>query len=166
MFERCDTYVLLGDSKTRKLINGRVHLDVDFLDHNGRQHSASDWFYVLETGHECVVGLPLLTRGLRPLFDQLLDYYGVGTEYPSINELNLGAPHTPSPLLVPWTQPPELAPEDEDTPLPVNFGEHVPEARPSRLAPSIAQHLFEKRGRRQRMSVKRMSRQQLPRLRA
>lgn len=120
----CDTYVLLGDTHTVKPISQYIDLDVSFASKHGGQHGGRDRFYVLDTGHEMVIGLPLLTRSLRRIFDELLDEYaGSPYEYAvQAAALNLAPTHEPPPLVEPWANPPVWAPEDEETPLPVNFG--------------------------------------------
>jgi hypothetical protein len=120
----CDTYVLLGDTMTTKGITKYLDLEVTFRDWAGSAHRGSDRFYLLETGHDMVVGLPLLARNLRPIFDELLDEYaGHPHEYVvQAAALDLAPTHEPTPLVEPWANPPVWAPEDEETPVPVNFG--------------------------------------------
>ena len=124
--------VTLADSKTVRNISTGVKLKLILKDHKAHKYVYTGDFFVLDMkSNDIIVGLPALTGRLYPFMQALLEKANLDkTKDDETNEIHLNALDLNSSFpkqnetTYPWTKvPEEPAPEDEETELPVNFGE-------------------------------------------
>ena len=119
-----------------KPIDTMVHLDLVMKNRDMKEHCYSGDFYVLDMKKkDLIIGLPALTGELYPFMNQkMLEANELSLEKASedfamrqgVNSISLEASDEDIPLINPWVNSNplnEVAPEDEETDLPVNFGD-------------------------------------------
>ena len=130
--------VTLADSRTVKDINKGVKLKLIINDKSKRKYVYTGDFFILDMeNNDIILGLPALTGKLYPFMQAILrsahensEDKGIKPEDAEETEVELSAldlsarSENKQDLKQPFSKPNDkLAPEDEDTPLPVNFGE-------------------------------------------
>jgi len=124
-----NTKVKLADNKTVVSIEHVVQLNIDFVDSNNNIHTLSDYFSVIETTTDMIVGLPAIILRLGTYFQDLI-HQALRNFSPQIcsnllNHSNVEGGNESSITLQPWANISlsDEAPEDSDTPLPCAFTE-------------------------------------------
>ena len=126
--------VTLADNRTVKDISTGVRLKLVVKDQDQKKYAYTGDFFILDMAkNDIILGLPALTGKLYPFMEKLLqkaheeqeDLPTPGYEDPELNALDLETDIDESIVLEnPWiNSASEIAPEDYETELPVNFGE-------------------------------------------
>ena len=108
--------VKLGDNATTIQIKERILISVLFIDEDGKEHRATITPCIFDTtGNDLIIGLPSIACNFSSLFKCMLDNA-------TKNMINTEDKISAMELKPPWkNKPDELAPEDEETPLPCSF---------------------------------------------
>lgn len=121
--------VKLADNKTLVNIEQVVQLTIDFYDSLGNVHTLSDYFSVIQTTTNMIIGLPSIILKLGSYFQDLIEQ-ALRNYTPQICsnllvQSNVEGGIDTSITLQPWTtvSHTDEAPEDTDTPLPCSFTE-------------------------------------------
>ena len=113
----CSGMVTLADGKTKIPVKECCLLKMSFVGNDGHVYYIEEKFMIMETAQDIIIGLPTLVTKLLPLFVEMLSNVGnqtvVDDPNSQLSEL----------ILQPWSAVDEIAPEDEETPLPCSFSE-------------------------------------------
>lgn len=123
--------VTLADSRTTKNITSGVKLQLVLKDNDAKKYVYTGDFFILDMAkNDIILGLPALTGKLYPFMQELLRKANSDTkkkqlQSEELHALDLKVDRTNiKDLKRPFLKPSvEAAPEDSETPLPVNFGD-------------------------------------------
>lgn len=149
--------VLLGDSTSTIHVKGKITVELAFND-GDREYTATVPFHVIQHDtNDVIIGLPCscteYSEYFLKLFSTAMQEYGGDQHLDSIEETNASVNEystNAGTLLRPWGDKLDaLAPEDEETPLPVSFGEALhfmemtPEEALEEFIKQIPEHVSE-----------------------
>jgi hypothetical protein len=125
--------VKLGNNKTTVPVSEIAVLPLEFKDNYGCSHCADVELCVFESNSDIIIGLPDIASKFGDLFigmvKNAVDIATDNTSNSNINSLTMSEANNiedSSNLQSPWTGPPDdIAPEDEETPLPCAFPEEA-----------------------------------------
>lgn len=127
--QNVNTKVKLADNKTVVNIEHVVQLNIDFVDSENNIHTLCDYFSVIHTTTNMIIGLPAILLRLGSYFQDLIDQ-ALRNFSPQICsnllvQSNVEGGNESSTTLQPWANISlsDEAPEDSETPLPCAFTE-------------------------------------------